>query len=415
MARSEPKQPDLILLLVDSLRADHVGCNGYPKETTPVMDTLAKNGATFTQAYASASWTMPSVMSLFTSVPPDLHLRMRADQPNRHLRAKDVFTLAELLQNAGYQTIGVTANPMTNRKFGYAKGFDHYDDYTVALSPDESSNRKGAMLTASSPTLNRLAESALARRDPKRPFFLFIHYMDVHWDYHPPLPFYQMFTDDPIPARQEIWSLNANKTTTTPVERERILAAYDGEIRYTDTHIGQLLKTIETSPRGKNTAIAICADHGESFWERGVVGHGNNLYEEELHVPLIIRPPEVAKLAKGVVVSEQVGLIDVPPTFLDFAGIDIPVGWHGKSLRPFFTGGAVPERPLVLDNRANAAIIQRGVRTPRYKLIARAPFATPLEVYDLQADPKELDNLAKDGVPLPDEMAALVPLLKPNE
>jgi arylsulfatase A-like enzyme len=342
-------------------------------------------------------------MTLFTSVPPDIHRRNNHTLPH----AEGITTLAELLQKAGYQTIAITANPMTNRRYGFAKGFEHYDDYTVALAPEASIGQSAQ--AATSPTLNRLAEGWLTQRDPDRPLFLFVLYLDPHWDYQPPAMYYQMFTDDPIPPLKETWSWGSK--TITPVERERILAAYDGEIRYTDTHVGNLLKKIENSPRGKNTAIAICADHGEGFWERGKTGHANNLHEEEIHVPLIIRAPKSTGLAEGVVIDEQVGLIDLPPTFLDFAGVPIPEAWYGKSLLPFFTGGTVPERPLVMGIN-DWGVVMRGVRTSRYKMMAHLPFETPFALYDLKADPKEQNNLVKDGAQLPYELAALIPLLK---
>ena len=410
LARAEPVKPDLVLLVIDSARADHMGCNGYARPTTPVLDAFAKTGANFTQAIASSSWTQPSVMSLFTSVSPDIHQRVLPLQPH----ADGIATLAGILREAGYQTVGITANTMSNRKFGFAKGFDHYDDYTVGLAPDESVSNISAQ-TATTPTLNRLAENALARRDPDRPLFLFVFYMDPHWDYHPPPSFYQMFTDSPIPPPRNFWSYNGKEVS--PTERDRIIAAYDGEIRYTDTHLEGFLKTLETGPRGSNTAIAICADHGEAFWERGlIITHGNNLHEEEIHVPLIIRAPEACgdPLVKGAVLDAQVGLIDVAPTFLDFAGITPPESWQGRSLRPFLSGGTVPERPLILDTRVNDNV-WRGVRTPRHKVTAGAPFDAPFAVYDLKADPKEENNLLNAATPLPEEVAALIPLLIPRQ
>lgn len=404
-ARPEPAKPDIVLIVIDSVRADHVSCNGYARATTPELDALAKTGANFTQAVASASWTQPSVMSLFTSLPPDVHQRVRPLQPHD----ESAVTLAQALRDAGYQTVGLTANPMSRRPFGFAKGFDHYDGYTVTqeLGPG------AALGDLTSPTLNRLAEGALARRDLDRPLFLFVFYMDPHWDYIPPPAFYRMFTDDPVPARRDIWT-PGKRLDVSQAERERIIAAYDGEIRYTDTHVGSLLKIIRDGPRGGNTAIAVCADHGEAFWERGVVAHGNNLHEEEIRVPLIIRAPDACgdPLVRGATIGAQVGLIDVAPTLLDFAGTAPPEAWQGRSLRPFLSGGTVPERPLTLDTRVNGNV-WRGVRTSRHKVIAGEPFTEPSAAYDLQTDPKEENNLLKAGDPLPDAAAALVPLLKP--
>lgn len=366
-----PEAPDIVLIVVDSLRADHLGCYGYVRDTSPELDAFAGDATRFAQAIASGSWTQPSMMSLFTSVSPDIHLRCQPKKPH----STNVVTMAQALHDAGYQTVGLTSNSMTHRRYGFARGFDHYDDYTALSSPDTSlptgQTAKGSYMT-------RLAEDWLLRhRDPEKPLFLFVLYMDSHWDYAPPAPFNKMFTDDPVPPPRKIWTLG--NESVPEVVRQRVIAAYDGEIRYADSCVAALLKSIKESTRGSNTVIAYCADHGESFWERGLVSHGNHLYDEELHVPLIIRPPDrLADTYKnGHVVSSQVGLIDVPPTFLDFAGARPPDGWQGKSLIPLMKGESHPaERPIVLDVRIRKEGLVRGVRTSKYKVIGVDPYST---------------------------------------
>ena len=405
---SAPTAPDIVLVLVDSLRADHLGCYGHDLDTSPTLDAFAKGAVRFDQAFASGPWTQPAIMSLFTSVPPDVHQRAHWAKPH----ATNVVTLAEALRQAGYQTVGLTSNPMTHRRFGFARGFEHYDDYTVSLSP-EASSRDAAAQAATGATMTRLARNWLERlRDPSRPLFLFVLYMDPHWDYLPPAPFNAMFTDDPVPPPRNIWNLGAARVPEAA--RRRTLAAYDGEIRYTDGCFSNLLATIDASPRSRNSLVVFCADHGEAFWERGLASHGNNLHDEELHVPLVIRPPRGAP-AVGRVVPDQVGLVDVAPTLLDFAGAAPPADWIGRSLRPLMEGAEIPEAPLLLDVRIGKEGIVRGVRTSKLKLIGGHPHDRPAEVYDLAADPGETNNLVKAGAPLPDAVAALVPLLKPRE
>ena len=406
-----PDAPDIVLILVDSLRADGLGCYGRPLPTSPAIDALARSGVRFAHAFASAPWTQPSVMSLFMSVSPDRH---RMVLPNVPHAATNLTTLAERLREAGYQTIGITANPMPHRRYGYARGFEFYDDFTIAMDPGvgdmaQTISRSGAQ-AATGATVTRLALDWLRRRDPGRPLFLFLFYMDPHWDYIPPPDSLGLFTDDPIPALRNIYSLG--KKAVDPTARARIHAAYAGEIRYTDDCIGRLLAAIRESPRAAATAVALCGDHGESFWERGKVAHGNNLYDEELHVPLIIRPPGGAP--NGVVVTGQVGLIDLAPTLLDLAGVAPPAEWQGVSLRPCVTNAAPPDRPLILDNRIIGGFV-RGVRTTLFKLIARPPFNTPTEVYDLAADPGETNNLAAGAKGIPATALALIPLLCTDE
>ncbi len=399
--------PDLILIVIDSLRADHLGCYGFPHPTSPTIDALATNGTRFTTAIASSSWTQPSVMSLFTSLSPPRHGRSVPDQP----RNTNTTTLAQTLQSAGYQTVGITANPMTNRRYGYARGFDHYDDYTVAMNPGASLAATAAK-TAHDAVVTRLAgEWLTTRRDPAKPLFLFIMYMEPHWDYLPPPSYYALFSDDPVPPPRGVPEIAKKPLSATQLQRLR--HAYAGEIRYTDDCLAQLLKHLAASPRAASSAIILTADHGESFLERGVLGHGNHLHDEEIHVPLIICPPRHRARPGGATVTGQVALIDVAPTILAFAGITPPAAWEGHSLLPLLPGGTAPDRPLLLDTRIIGAH-QRAIRTSHWKIIAHAPFTTPSAIYDLTTDPGETTNLLQHGhSAIPAAATALIPLLLP--
>jgi len=405
-----PSQPDLCVVLVDSLRPDHLGCYGYERDTSPAIDAFAAGAVRFDQAIASGSWTQPSIMSMMTSVPADVHQRVHWGRPH----STNVVTLAETLQKAGYQTVGLVANPMTNRKYGFARGFDFYDDYSLTGAPDATTGDI-ARQTAQGAKLTRIAQDWIERRrDPEKPLFLFVLYIDVHWDYLPPPPFNRMFAPDPVPPPRDIWNLG--RKSVPEAARRRSVAAYDGEIRYTDGCISNLLAAIEASPRGKDTVVVFCSDHGESFWERGVASHGNALHEEELRVPLVIRPARGdGEPAPPRVVSEQVSLIDLAPTLADLAGVPAPTNWVGRSLAPALRGETLPEVPVVLDNRiGDDGAVLRGVRTSRWKVVAGPPHDRPDELYDLRADPAETNNLLRaGGFALPPEVEALVPLLKP--
>ena len=301
---------------------------------------------------------------------------------------------------------------MTNRRFGFARGFDFYDDYSLTGAPDATQGDI-ARQTAQGAKLTRIAQDWIdKRRDPEKPLFLFVLYIDVHWDYLPPPPFNRMFAPDPVPPPRDIWNLG--RKSVPEAARKRSVAAYDGEIRYTDGCISNLLATIDASPRGKDTVVVFCSDHGESFWERGVASHGNALHEEELRVPLVIRPAPGDAPAPGRVVPEQVGLIDLAPTLADLAGVPAPTNWVGRSLSPALRSETLPEVPIVLDNRiADDGAILRGVRTSRWKVIAGPPHDHPTELYDLRADPAETNDLIRTNFPIPPEVKALVPLLKP--
>ena len=403
---------DICIILVDSLRADHLGCYGYGRDTSPAVDAFAEDAVRFDQAIASGSWTQPSIMSMMASVPADVHQRVHWGRPH----STNVVTLAETLQKAGYQTVGLVANPMTNRKYGFARGFDFYDDWSLTGAPDATTGDI-ARQTAQGAKLTRLAQDWIERRRvPEMPLFLFVHYIDVHWDYLPPPPFNRMFAPDPIPPPRDIWNLG--RASVPEAARRRSVAAYDGEIRYTDSCISNLLATLEASPRGKDTIVVICSDHGESFWERGVASHGNGLYEEEIRVPLIIRPAcGDGAPAPGRVVTQQVGLIDLAPTLTDLVDVPAPTNWVGRSLAPALRGETLPEVPIVLDNRiGDDGAILRGARTSRWKVLAGPPHDRPTELYNLRTDPMETNNLIRTGsFSLPPEVEALLPLLKPTK
>ena len=317
--------------------------------------------------------------------------------------------LASHLASAGYQTVGIVANPMLHRRYAFARGFAHYDDYTIAQAPGgfDNTGANAAAQCATGATVTRLAVSWLNRRDPARPLFLFLFYMDPHYDYLPPPPFDRLFTDDPVPPPRGIDSLGTS--FVPPAARDRIRAAYAGEIRYTDTCIGTFLDALQTTSRGADTAIVLCADHGEAFWEHGRTAHGHHLYDEQIRVPLIIRAPSSSP---GAVVTGQAGLIDLAPTITALVGLEPPKDgdWEGLDLSSYLKGGAIPERPLRHDTRVGGHL--RAVRTPALKIIGRPPFEVPTEIYDLTADPAETNNLV-GASPWPPGVKPLLPLLPP--
>ena len=402
------EKPDVLFILIDSLKASHIGCYGYGRNTTPNIDRLAKTEfVRFETCIAAGSWTQPAVMSLFTSLTADRHGRVMPKQSHD----KDAVTLAQVFRDAGYYTVGITANAMTNRRYGYAKGFDVWDDYSATLPPNVGMD-KISVGYARGMVVSRLGLNRLSKRIPGKPMFMFLFYMDPHWEYHPPPPYDTLFVKDDTPQLKQVWKIKGKDVS--PSQRERVVSAYDGEIAYCDHAISNLISEVRMSERGDNTIIVIAGDHGESFWERGFSSHGSNLYDEELKVPLFIRPALMDScFRRGAVVRGQVGSIDIAPTLLDLAGLPIPRLWQGQSLKGFLRGGKSDGRPVVSETRIRDGIWQRSVRTDRYKIISRIPFETPFEVYDLIADPQETVNIVKSFVTLPEEVQKLHEFLIP--
>ena len=401
--------PDILFVLIDSIKASHLGCYGYGRDTTPNIDRFAKAECVrFETVIPGGSWTIPAVMTLFTSLPADEHRRV---MPNLPHDGKAV-TFAETLRGAGYATVGITANGMVSHRFGYGKGFDLWDDYSATLPP-EAGMMKAASGYAKGMALTKMGLNRLKRRDPAKPLFLFLCYMDPHWDFYPPLPYDRMFDSTGKGPIRNAWAMKADKVT--PEIRRRTLDAYDGEIAYCDNAISNLLASVAAMPRWNDTVVVIAGDHGESFWERGFSGHGNYLYDQELKVPLMIRVPKSRALKPGTVVKGQVGGIDLAPTLLDLAGVPVPPSWKGRSLVSAMERGVSDGRPVVTETRVRDNLWQRAVRTDRWKVIAIDDFTKPVEAYDLAADPGETNDLVRAGTPLPTEAELLVPYLKPIE
>lgn len=405
-----PSHPDILFVLVDSLKASHVGCYGYARDTTPNLDRFVREEGCFRfeTVIPGGSWTMPAVMTLFTALSVDGHRRVLPSLPHD----REAVTLAEALRAAGYATVGITANAMTNRRFGYGKGFDVWDDYSATLPPDAGVERIASGY-ARGGALTRMGLGRLRRRDPERPLFLFLFYMDPHWDFWPPPPYDMKFAAPGGGPIRNAWALPAAKAT--PDIRRRTLDAYDGEIAYCDFAVSNLLAAVAATPRWNDTLVVIAGDHGESFWERGFSGHGNDLHDGELKVPLILRVPKGCGLkAAGGVVKGQVGGLDIAPTVLDFAGVPVPGSWEGRSLRRAMESGVSDGRPVVAETRVRDGLWQRAVRTGRWKVIAIDDFERPDEVYDLVADPGETNNLVRAGRSLPQEVRNLMRHLKPK-
>jgi arylsulfatase A-like enzyme len=312
-------------VVVDTLRADRLGCYGAERDTSPSLDALARGGVRFERAYATAPWTKPAVASMFTGLYPAAHGAGRV----KNALPEGARTLAEILREAGYRSAGVVSHDVVRAVNGFAQGFDRYLE-----------SEAGGHDHVSTPgvTEQALAELAdLAAGDA--PFFLFVHYFDPHYNYkrHPGVGFAAERAGR-LDGSQPLVSLRRWGEDLSDAELGFLRDLYDEEIRFTDAGIGRLLEGLERSGRGGNTYVVATADHGEAFLEHGWLGHTRSLYDVLLRVPLLVRGPGLDPR----VVEEPVSLVGLLPTVLDLLGVEPPQGLHGVSLAPALRGGAAP-------------------------------------------------------------------------
>ncbi len=312
-SRGPSPPPDIVLLVVDTLRADHLGCLGYPRDTSPNVDRLAADGVLFTNAISQAPWTLPSVASLLTSQYPSV-LGIRGAPTV--IRPGFRF-LAHELKEQGYQTHGIVSHDMVSSRLGFAAGFDVYDESHVL-------GHSGSSAAA-------VTDSAVAflKRDHDRPFFLFVHYFDPHYDYllHEQYDYFPDYAGS-IASGESILSLWAKRHAMSAADIAYLNALYDSEVAFTDQHIGRLLDTLRGAGLYDDALIVLTADHGEELMERGWIGHTITLFQELIRVPLMVKLPG----GSAGVVEAPVGLVDVMPTILRSAGLVVPEGLEGLPL-----------------------------------------------------------------------------------
>ncbi|MEA1929013.1 MAG: sulfatase [Candidatus Auribacterota bacterium] len=382
----EGRNVNVLLISIDSLRPDHLGCYGYERDTSPVMDRLARDGVLFKNTVSSTSWTLPAHISLFTSMDIMVH-GVEGDGVSLH---QDIGTLAQVLKRDGYRNAAFCSSPYLNPAFGFDRGFDLYHNIDLddpgfkdtVLPPEEERDAVHDDIT--SPRITELSLEWL-ENNSSDPFFLFVHMWDVHYDYIPPAPYDRKFDPDysgGIDGRRFIHNPSINPEMD-PRDLEHIIALYDGEISWVDHHLGLIVEKLKELGVFENTLIVITADHGDEFFEHGGKGHRNTLYDEVVKIPLIIHGPGVAK--RGVEVVEQAGIIDIAPTILNLCGLEIPSWMQGEVL---LSGpGDQPEQG------EGAVLLELGpelkaLRTNPYQLIFNLKHLQTI-IFDLDRGPGE--------------------------
>lgn len=365
---------NVLLITLDTTRADRLGCYGYPKAKTPNLDALAQNGIRFANTYAPAPLTLPSHCSIMTGMYPQAH---QVHNNGTYTLAPDKLTLAKILKDKGFQTAAFVASFSVDSRFGLDQGFDLYDDNFQESTPFKALNaeRKAEQVYAVfSPWFDKLQD---------KPFFCWLHFFDPHLPYNPPSPYREQFADSP----------------------------YDGELAYMDYIIGLVMRRLKDKNILGRTVIVVAGDHGEGFGEKGESGHGVFLYDNTMKVPLIFYAEN--HLPPQRVVPARVRLIDIMPTVLDILGLPRPESVQGTSLVPYI----LKKKKADLESYLETYYPKENFGwAPLFGLVAgdrkyiRAPKE---ELYDVKADPGENVNLflsdKKNATALKNELARIFP------
>lgn len=399
------EHPDVLILLIDALRADELGSYGYPLETTPALDALAREGIVFRHTIAQSTFTKTSIASLFTGKNPYRHGIYEGQRQLTTGFAADVLsederTLAESLLRRDILTGAWVQNSHLRKVMGFGQGFVRYHDQQGHI--DRIHN-------AFQPFMNGPAR--------RYPFFAYLHYIDLHDPYLPEPPYDTLFYN-PLSSDQEndvydgvnfaewgAWlsGVREGRISLTDADIRQLRAYYDGQLRYIDDEIGKLFERLRAKSLYDDTLIIVTSDHGDAFMEHGFVSHSWTPYDELIRVPLIVKLP--GGRSAGKVIDDQVRLVDVMPTVLDAVGAPIPPNIDGCSLLPLIEGQTLDEScqlavSEIADDNSKPTL---ALRTSTIKYIHQSD--APDELYDLQTDPGELTNIVDDR---PEDAARLL-------
>ncbi len=381
---SSKQPPNLLIYLVDTLRADHVSAYGYSRPTTPSIDQLAREGILFERAYSQAPWTRPSVASLMTGLLYSFHGASKANG-----LSPELYTLAERMRDRGYQTAAFLANPYIHgQSLNFEQGFGTF----VALDPEDGNERASNLNAEVIPWLER---------NHDRPFFAYVHSIDPHAEYDPPAEtkgvFNHGYEGTLAPGRTHGSVLDAMEGLTE-ADLQYLLDLYDEEILFNDGEIGRLLQLLRDRSVYDDTIIVVLSDHGEEFREHGAFGHGGRLWEELIKVPLIVKWNGGPAAPHGIRVPDPVRVIDVLPTLADWLQWqETPDSFQGVSLRAGWTGQDLPLLEVISEEEPRLRCLVQG----DFKIIEQLGDPSKsfrreeqIWLFDLDNDPSEQFNLA---------------------
>ena len=354
----EVKNLNIVVIVIDSLRADRLSFYGYSKETAPFLSSLARRSVLFERALSASSTTAPATASIFTGVHPSEHGIITGFIANQKLSKErqgitlnripaELKTLGEVFKAAGYRTYSLADNLNISVEMGYSAGFDKFE----------------TMRYKTAAAMNEILRNWQPEIDSGGKYFMYLHYMDPHTPYHRRSPWFEKTGD----------------------KQQRIASAYDSEIRYLDEHLRQMFELYHWQ---ENALVVVLADHGEEFLDHGGMGHGKTLYREVLHVPLFFSHPD---LSTGRRVADYVTSMDLLPTLAGLLDLPVETSWRGRSLEPLLDGSSLPDRDLfaeLLRRPEHSRGAARSVVSGQWQLIDNQPKSgEPYgELFDLQSD-----------------------------
>jgi arylsulfatase A-like enzyme len=374
VSQVQPKGPNILLVSIDTLRPDHLGCYGYHRNTSPNIDKLALEGILFKNHISSTSWTLPAHAALFTSLSDSVH---GCFETNKKL-PNSLKTIAEVFKEAGYCTAGFFSGPYLHPAFGLSQGFEHYENCT---SYSKSIDKKpvedwaldtGIMIKSHRDITNPIVFTAFKgwlenNRDSK--FFMFVHMWDPHFDFIPPAPYDGMFDKDysgSLTGHNFFFNPSINEEMLD-CDLQHLIALYDGEIAWTDHHIGKIVGCLKEYGLLDKTVIVITSDHGTEFFEHGNKGHRKTLFDEVIRIPLVIRYP--SRLPEGVRIDKQTRIIDVAPTLVELAGLPYWDSIMGNSLVTLSLQQTADFEDIAISELFSVGHRIRSIRTLEWKLI----------------------------------------------
>jgi arylsulfatase A-like enzyme len=366
---------NVLVIGIDTLRADHLSCYGYPKPTSPHIDALAAEGVLFSHVSSQAPWTLPSFASIFTGLLPSVHRAGEGLGWSRTRLDSKVPTLATELHKAGWRTGTFVSNGFAGESVGLGEGFDEKFQWTDSAAAVD-------------------AATQFLRAHAKERFFAFVHTIDPHHPYSPPPDDAKPFLDPEYqgPVGAEYMDFPP-PPKFTDADRRQVIGLYDGEVHVSDRYVGQLIDLLRDLGVLDRTIVVVVSDHGEELFDHQFNGHGHTLFEELLHVPLVIRFPD-GRWTKRV--DAQVAAMDLFPTILDALGLPVPPKLQGESRMPLIRGtSGAHGSDLMLSEFVFFAPEQKAARRDDFKLIY-TPLNSDTKAFDLKTDPTEQVDVAKE-------------------